>query len=141
MRLLREERFLKTNTVADERKAAVVKVVKERLFEDPAIVFAYVYGSFAEGMPFRDVDVAIYLKPDDCASAFESDLSYELGERVGFPVDIKVINPAPSSVRMAVIRKGVLLFTRDAVELADFIEDTGRQYMDYAHFRNIYLGA
>ncbi|MBI5562137.1 MAG: nucleotidyltransferase domain-containing protein [Deltaproteobacteria bacterium] len=137
---MKEKRFFKTNVLSDEQRAAVVKTVKERLFEDLRVSFAYIHGSFAEGVPFRDVDVAAYLKPEGDALGFEADTSYELGERAGLPVDVKAINSAPPTVRMAVLRKGILLFARDEAALADFVEDAGRRYAEYAHFRDIYLG-
>jgi len=37
--------------------------LREALEAREEIVFAYLHGSFAEGLPFRDVDVAIYLDP------------------------------------------------------------------------------
>jgi predicted nucleotidyltransferase len=54
------------------------------------IVFAYLHGSFARGESYRDVDVAIFLRPgapslsDDVE--YEISLSLRLEKAVGLPV-------------------------------------------------------
>ena len=67
-------------------------------------------------------------------------MSAELTSATGFEVEVKVINDAPVAFQMTVLMDGVLLFSRNEVKRTDFIEDVGRRYIEYAHFRNIFLG-
>ncbi|MCS7178067.1 MAG: nucleotidyltransferase domain-containing protein [Anaerolineae bacterium] len=45
-----------------EEREAIVAALKGVLEAQPDVRFAYLYGSFLEGLPFHDVDVAIYLE-------------------------------------------------------------------------------
>ncbi|NPA89844.1 MAG: hypothetical protein GXO55_00090 [Chloroflexi bacterium] len=108
-------------------------------------MFAYAHGSLVDGLvPYRDVDVAVYVRPEwvqahqDKTLAYVLSLSTELilalREEIGLrvPVDVQMLNEAPLPFRMHVVRDGRLLFTHDEELLADFIEYTARRYMDMA---------
>ena len=50
--------------------------LREALEARAEIIFVYLHGSFAEGLPFHDVDVAVYL---DLAYAMVTDIfDYEM---------------------------------------------------------------
>jgi hypothetical protein len=51
------------------------------------------------------------------------------------------MNKTPVDFQMAVLRKGRVLFSRDADKRAGFIYDVGKRYKEYAHFRNIFMEA
>lgn len=134
-----EKRFLKENKVDKEAKKSIVKIIKEYLLEREDMIFAYLHGSFIENGSFRDIDVALFIKGDGKEMEIESDFSYELKEKMGYPVEVKVINMAPVAFQMAVLRKGWVLLNRSEDIRTDFIEDVGRRYREYVHFRNIVL--
>lgn len=100
----------------------------------PEILFAYLFGSFAEALPFRDIDVGVYLTHEGLAvaelPAYEVARALELEARVGVPVDLKVINQAPLSLRYHTSR-GYLLYSRDEPARYAFLEATWREYFDY----------
>jgi len=103
-------------------------------------VFAYLHGSFLTEESFRDIDVGLLTGvPKDLS--FESDLSYELSAALGYKVDVRVINHAPVAFQAAALRNGRLLLTRNDDARTDFIENVGRRYRDYAHFRNVFMEA
>jgi len=100
--------------------------LREALEAREEIVFAYLHGSFAEGLPFRDVDVAVRLDP---ALAMATDifdnemsLSVELTRSLRFPVDVHVLNGAPLGFQHNVLQGEVLLL-RDEDELTDFTNE------------------
>ena len=139
MGAFREKRFLKPERVDPSRKEELASAIREELLRRPEVLFAYLHGSFVKEEEFRDIDVAIYLAgPRDLN--YELDLSHELSRRTGMEVDLKAIQDAPLPFQMAVLRDGLLLFSRDEETRTDFIERTSRRYPEYAHFRNVFLG-
>ena len=116
-----------------EQRAIVVDTLRTELAQEDDIVFAYLYGSFLDGVGFHDVDVGAYRAPgiSDSHSARAAGLSERLSARVDIPVDVRIVNEVPISFLYHVLR-GMLLFSRDDVRLAEVIEDTTRRYLDIA---------
>jgi len=138
---MREKRFFKEHRIDEEGRKGIVEIIKDYLSDKKDIIFAYIHGSFAEGSSFKDIDIAIFRGKPINTIEFESDLSYELTEKTGYPVEVRVINNAPVAFQMAVLRKGRLLLSRVDDVRTDFIENVGRRYREYTHFRNIVLEA
>jgi predicted nucleotidyltransferase len=139
MEAFTEKRFLKPMEIDLDAKNKIISVIRDILFSIDPILFAYIHGSFIKSPSFRDIDIAVFME-DKTDFFFESDLSFRLTSALGLPVELKAINEAPVPFQMAVIRDGVLLFCRDEIRRADFIESVGKRYREYAHFRNIFLG-
>lgn len=100
------------------------------------ILFVVVHGSFEEGFPFEDVDVAVYLaEPLQSRDRFEteSELALELEKRVGLPVDVQILNGASLGFQYAV-SSGELLFTRNPTAFYDFRERVWLTYLDHKYF-------
>ena len=116
--------------------------LRQALESQPAIRFAYLHGSFVEGLPFHDVDVAIYLDPALAETMdlfdYEMQLSVELTRDLRFPVDVHVLNGAPLGFQHRALQ-GEMLMARDEDELTDFIERVAREYMDFAYHGRAYL--
>lgn len=135
-----EKRFLPKQKVNHDEKEQIKEIVKKHLLERPEIAFAYVHGSFETAESFRDIDIAIYTS-ESRDFQYESDLSYELSSATGYDVEVRIINNAEAAFQFAVIESGKLLFSRDEALRTDFIEDVGRRYIEYTHFRNIFMEA
>lgn len=116
--------------------------LREALEAREEIVFAYLHGSFAEGLPFHDVDLAVHLDPALAMAAdifdYEMSLSVELTRSLRFPVDVHVLNGAPLGFQHNVLQ-GEVLLVRDEDELTDFIERVALEYMDFAYLGCLYL--
>jgi uncharacterized protein len=105
------------------------------------ISFAYLHGSFAEGLPHRDIDIAVYLlHAGNAVDAFEyaTDLAITLTRLVGQVVDVQVLNAAPLALQHAVLQ-GDAILVRDDVALADYIEHVAMEYMDFAELGRQHL--
>jgi predicted nucleotidyltransferase len=84
----------------EEREEAAKKLA-EALRREERVALAFLFGSFLEGV-FRDVDVAVYLFGEvDLldAAAYAEELSSRLTSLVGPPVDVVVLNFAPTWLR------------------------------------------
>lgn len=116
--------------------------LREALEAREEIVFAYLHGSFAEGLPFRDVDVAIYLDPTVAMTIdifdYEMDLSVELTRTLRLPVDVHILNGASLGFQHSALQ-GEALLVRDEDKLTDFIERVAIEYMDFAYLGRRYL--
>ena len=116
--------------------------LREALEARAEITFAYLHGSFAERLPFRDVDVAIYLDPAYAMITdifdYEMHLSVKLTRALRFLVDVHVLNSAPLGFRHSVLQ-GEVLLVRDEDTLTDFIERVSLEYMDFAYLGRQYL--
>jgi len=137
---LTEKRFLPVRTAGAEERIRLEKAIQDRLSREPDLLFAYIHGSFVTSGAFRDIDVGLYTRLHKDLS-YETELSYELSQFLGQEVEVKVINEAPVAFQMAVLRDGRLLFSVDDVVRSNFIEEVGRRYRTYAHFRNVYMEA
>ena len=108
----------------------------------PEIQFAYLHGSALEGLPYHDLDVALFLEPAHPAAQdsfdYEMRLSVELTQALSFPVDVHALNQAPLGFQHSAAQ-GDLLLARDAEQLSDFLEGVARRYMEFAPLGRAYL--
>ncbi|MEW5934630.1 MAG: nucleotidyltransferase domain-containing protein [Bacillota bacterium] len=122
--------------VSSGRRASIKRALKDALARRPEIVFAYLFGSFAEKLPFRDIDIAVWVDEDAGRKDLEQDpwryeatLGAGLTPLVGTPVDVTILNHAPLPLRYHATR-GELLFTRDEMQRCTFLEETWRDYFE-----------
>ncbi len=121
----------KTYRLTAEEKQRVLKRLAGSLERREDILFAYAYGSFAEDMPFHDIDVGVYVSHVDQASVLENsvELAGKLEREAQVPIDVRILNFAPVLFLYHVVR-GLLIFERDADLRADIAERTVRKYLD-----------
>ena len=126
--------------LSDEQFGEMAEFVKQL---DYVLAF-YLYGSYGTEMqtPLSDVDLAILPMPGirlDLKKELE--LSCRFGE-IGRNEDINLINLAkvPVTLQMNVVEGGKLLYCRDWILLADFLEQVIRRYCDFeTDLRSLYL--
>jgi hypothetical protein len=68
------------------------------------------------------------------------DVAALLRRETGFEVDVTVMNHAPVALQFAILRDGLLLFSKDEALRTALIERVSRQYREYTHFRDLFLG-
>lgn len=118
-----------------------------RVLETEPVLFAYVYGSYAEGLPhpFSDLDIAIYLKGVDKEDTREL-LRIEMGlgaelDRVmahQLETDVRSINVLPLAVVGDILTKGRLIYCRDDEARVDFEVLVRKLYFDFKPFLDEY---
>ncbi len=131
----------KAYQLTPDEKRGLIDSLAALLAEEELILFAYLHGSFQEGGPFRDLDLAVYLDdlPLKQQMAFELKLEERLEREVKYPVDLRVLNNAPTSFAYMVIKKGIKLFVRNDSERVAFEVSTIKKYLDFLPFRKRYL--
>ena len=127
-------------TIDDTQRASCIRVLRERLQSHVEILIGCLHGSFHEGLPFRDVDVAVWVDPASCVAGdwtYAADLATELSRAAGLPVDVQVLNGAPLAFRYHAL-KGEPLVVRDEDFLADLRAATWDAYFDFQTFARQY---
>jgi len=120
-------------TLTPEEREAIIESLRRELQKRPKIVFAYLLGSFAEGLPFRDIDIAIWVEGVSREQAwdYEVQIATELTRILGIEVDVRLLNFAPLGFCLNAVN-GILLFSRDDEFRLNFIEQVSRAYMDFS---------
>jgi predicted nucleotidyltransferase len=120
---------------------ALRQELRELLAGRPEVDFAYLFGSFADGLPYHDVDVAVFLQPTlepSMVFDYEMDLSVELTLALHIEIDLHVLNGAPLGFQHSALQ-GEELLVRDEERLTDYIERVGQEVMEFAYHAEVYL--
>ncbi len=110
-----DERF-RYFSVDEEMKKEILSRISEIVREMNNVLLAIVFGSFVESKFFRDIDIALYLKEirgDDLELSWR--LGDEFSKRIGYPVDVKILNNAPPEIRLKILERGVVAYTVNPV--------------------------
>ena len=117
-----------------------LKAIRTVLAENPAIVFAYLYGSSKDSVVYNDIDIAVYLKEDSNPLSLSADLKIDLSENTGRPpdrFDVRVINHLLAKGDLFsllylrdVLNGGIVLTDHDFSQRAAFIEAFGMKYRE-----------
>ena len=108
---------MNTRRVLTKEKNNVIRALKNFLEKRKEVLFAYVFGGFLGEHPYRDIDVAVYLKEniDEInASLYSEELSNKLTKLLGTRVDVVVLNTAPMWLKARAL-KGVLIIDKDPI--------------------------
>ena len=118
-----------------KNKAALTNVIRETLLAREEILFAYIHGSYLNLSDFHDIDVALFINPEEVSSEQSFDysfrLSVELSHLTAQDIDIQIMNYAPLGFRHSVFKNGRLLFSRDETLRTDLMEETSLDYIAF----------
>lgn len=115
-------------SLSDQNRHHLVKRLIRELTGDSSISFAYLFGSSLDASSVHDIDVGVYLRGTE-PHAYSAALSSRLSKALGLPVDVRVLNDAPTTFLYHVVR-GKLLVVHDENLLTSLIEDVSRRYLD-----------
>ncbi len=122
-------------SLGPEETAHLGAALARVMAQTPLVLFAYLFGSVTQGLPFEDVDVAVYLAEDGRDRlAVALALAADLERAAGLPVEVTVLNDAPLGIALAAAQ-GELIFCRDPQARLAFLERTALRAMDTRHLR------
>jgi predicted nucleotidyltransferase len=113
----------------------------ERLLRVEGLVAAYLFGSHARGdfTAASDVDVAVWLHAaPKTLDELPLELAAELQQTLGVPVDVVVMNGAPTDLIHRILRDGILLVDRNPSARIAFEVRARNDYFDLLPVRNAY---
>ncbi len=131
---------IKTFELEPGGKDKIIEKIASFLSERDEVVFAYIYGSFLEMLPFRDIDVALYLKEvvNKKLIDYTLELTLKIERMINLPVDVHILNSAPFNYQYNVIR-GKLLFSRNEELRCYLVERAISRYLDMKPMIRHYL--
>jgi len=112
-----------------------------KISNDNDIVAFFVFGSAATGklQPLSDVDLAVLLDAEMNKSQLfdkELELRSKISQILGSEeFDLVNMNLAPARFVHNILSEGKLLFCKNKLVLADFIEKNTREYLDFKYYR------
>lgn len=124
--------------LTEEEKEKIYHTIKKILAKDKNNAFAYVFGSFAAGERFRDIDIAIY-RYNDLNLETEIKIEQKIASTLKLPVDVRIINKAPIAFIYHVIQEGKVILDHNPDLRADFQSLVLKKYFDFKHLRHEYL--
>lgn len=121
--------------IKSQHFSKVIKLLKPLLERDKDILFAYLYGSTAydTDIPGADVDLAVYLKTSDMKEYIkkEADLTASLISVLETDkIDLRVLNVLPLVLQYSILKEGVLVFSRDEIQRAEFDANVMMRFFD-----------
>ncbi|HOP47876.1 MAG TPA: nucleotidyltransferase domain-containing protein [Desulfobacteraceae bacterium] len=123
------------------KKAQIISKIREFLSTVKEIRFAYIFGSFATGYAFNDIDIGIYYQDIQNKSPLE--IEFELENRIqeitGYQSDVRILNRAPVGFAFEVIRDGILVKDDSPDLRSDFEGLIFKKHNDFIRFRIEYL--
>jgi len=91
-----------------ERKKKITRTLRKVFANEERIKLALVFGSSTTRQSVRDVDICVYSAPTmDFNDLLDINARVEL--EIGIPVDISELSSLPPSIRINVLRHGVLM--------------------------------
>lgn len=105
------ERF-KFYELKPEEKMEVASKLEKTLSKYSEVLLAIIYGSFLRDRPLRDIDIAVYVSEGVDSLDYKFKLDRELSEKLGYPIDVRVLNDAPPWFVLEVLENGKILIDR-----------------------------
>ncbi len=133
--------------ISDSEKKAILDVLEALLRSRREIVFALLYGSIVNPTvpgKYGDIDIAVYVKPDSLRipeHILESQIeveAYKVLSNRGMnlaPVEVVIINNAPYSFLVRLLKDRYVVLKENEKALTDFIEEVGERASDNQHLR------
>lgn len=123
--------------------AEIERAVRDAVATAPDEVLAvYLYGSRARGdaSPRSDVDLGVLLRESSpgILGGVGPDLEGEIERAVALPVEVVVMNTAPSDLIHRILRDGILLLDRDRGARVRFEVQSRNEYFDLEPIRRLY---
>lgn len=126
-----------------------IKVLQEYLREKKEVLMAFIFGSFVRGQQTEDsdIDIAIYLKPEENAIEMEEKHDYPVKNEIWRKIngimkrdtDLVILNQAYPSFALNVIKSGIPLVIKDVNLYREFYDIVERETEDFIPFMEDYL--
>jgi len=118
----------------------IIPSIQKALKKESRILAAYIFGSYAKGIPNKesDFDIAVVVENKKLLT---EDTVYELLKDIPFPKDpdISVVDKTSSPIFLfQIIKSGTRIYIKDKNQANSFEAYVLRYYYDTQHLRNIY---
>lgn len=114
----------------------VKDVLEKNIQQMPNVLFAYLFGSYADASQTKqsDVDLALYLS--DTSLDVKLQIIYQLSKALNKEVDLVVLNDVKNIYLLeTILQKGILL--KDNTQRVDFELTKQHEILDYKSFKKM----
>ena len=118
LRILEDKERFRFHKLDRKAKEKILDTLRKLLSSREEIVIAAVYGGFIEYNSFHDIDVGVYTGykiPYEKTHIYQEELSTTLSKTLGYPVDVRVIDYAPTWFRVKVLEGIVIVEKTDCL--------------------------
>ncbi len=120
-----------------ESKIHLFQRIQKTIEDDDDILAYVVYGSFARGETYNDIDICLFLYPDKVEVADQKHLEYLTMFSDQF--DIHIFSDLPLVIQSRVLNDGKILCNKDFDMLFDIYCDTIKEFNLFKPHLNTYL--
>ena len=114
----------------------IIKRIIKKVKQDKDALGVAIFGSYARGESYRDIDICIFLKPAEYNALTLTDKKLEYTEENEM-YDVQIFQHLPLYIRIRIINEGKILFCKDEDALYDLYFST---LQAYEHFKPLYEG-
>ncbi|RLI99798.1 MAG: nucleotidyltransferase domain-containing protein [Candidatus Aenigmatarchaeota archaeon] len=114
----------------------ILKRLVETVKKDKDVLAVLVFGSYARGERYSDIDVCIVLKEKMKNLEMSRKKLYYISS---FPLDIHIFQQLPLYIRIRVLKEGKVIYCKDMDLLYDTAIKTIKEFEDYKHIYYSYL--
>lgn len=124
-------------------KETIVNRIREYLFSRAEVIVAHIFGSYTAKRfgHESDIDIAVLLRDDIDSKEYGNiklSIIADLIELLSFNrVDVVILNIAPPFLSHEIIKKGILLFSKDEARRIQYIANATMHYLDTIHLRKV----
>jgi predicted nucleotidyltransferase len=109
----------------EKDRAEIFDILKKVMEKDQEVLFAYLYGSYANNSIDikSDIDVAVYLEPSNIKEYIkkEEELTISVVTQIHQDkIDLRILNVLPLLLQYNILKDGIRIFVRDERERVDF---------------------
>ncbi len=132
---------MRKRRLSAKEKEVLAEKISDILKAKEYILFAYIFGSFVSEDGFKDIDIGVFISGVESKSPLKLELKLEgeIEDAIHIPVDIRIINNAPSSFIYNVLKGGIVIVDNNKSLRSDFEGLVYKKYFDFQHLRNEYL--
>ncbi len=114
----------------------IIQEIIRQVQQDQQVLAVALFGSYARGEAHRDIDVCIFLKPEEYSAEELSRKRLDYAQE-DQRYDVQIFQQLPLYVRKRILSEANILYCKDEDLLYDLYFQTAR---DFTHFRPIYEG-
>ena len=114
------------------------KAVKEVVKKDKEVIAVLVFGSFARGESYRDIDICIVLDKK-YAKLHMSRKKLKYSSLLPSKYDVSIFQQLPLYIRMRVLKDGKVLLSKNEDLLYNIAFSTIKEFNMYSKIYNTYL--
>lgn len=124
-------------------KEAIVNRIKNYLYLREEVVVGYIFGSYSaeRARPKSDIDIAVLLRESIDSKDYGNiklSIINDLIELLSFDrIDVVILNTSPPLLSHEVIKRGLLLFSKDETKRIQYTANATMHYIDTIHLRKV----